>query len=199
VKVIWGVPWPAVIVPFAIVHVKTDPKGNRRLAVRFGEKAPTISGATITGGGGGGGGVKRMFTLALAVLLLPSGSGGDAAVTPAVFNTIVPGDVLQGTSASSVMVAVAPDARLGNVTVRALPAPPQTPLPEAEHDRKASSGGRLSVTTTLAAASEPRFETVKMKEMVEPVKPFAGADMASARSAEGEPAKAADWPGNPRR
>jgi hypothetical protein len=57
----------------------------------------------------------------------------------------------------------------------------------------------LSVTTTLTAPSGPRFETVSVKEMVDPVTPFAGADMASERSAEGEPAKAAGWPGNPRR
>ena len=54
VKVIWFVPWPAVIVPFPIVHVNVLPARGGTLAVRFGEPAPTDDGAVMTSGTAGG-------------------------------------------------------------------------------------------------------------------------------------------------
>src|SRR4029434_1993999 len=50
------------------------------------------------------------------------------------------------TCAIRVMVSVVPGAIEEKVTVRLLPAPPQTPVPVALHDTKLVVPGRLSVT-----------------------------------------------------
>jgi hypothetical protein len=51
---IWLVPCPLVIVPFPSVQVYVDPGLGRTLAVRFGDPAPTVAGAEITGAGRSG-------------------------------------------------------------------------------------------------------------------------------------------------
>jgi hypothetical protein len=105
-----------------------------------------------------GGGLEAVV-VSVAELLDVSGSGVKE-LTEAVLLIAVPSATEQFTLATKVMVSDCPEVSNGNVTVRLLPEPPQTPPPVEAHETKVVFGGRLSVTVTDVAASGPLFVTV---------------------------------------
>jgi hypothetical protein len=74
----------------------------------------------------------------------------------------------QSTVATMVMVADAPDARVGKVMVRLLPEPLQTPPFVALQLTKATDEGRVSVTAALVTASGPLLVAVMVNVRFEP-------------------------------
>src|SRR2546422_11483531 len=93
-----------------------------------------------------------------AELSLLSVSGIAEATVPTLVIDVPPETELL-TVATRVTTTDAPLAIDENVTVRLLPAPPQTPLPVAEQEMKVNVLGRLSVTMTDGAGSGPLLVT----------------------------------------
>lgn len=75
-NVIWFVPCPPVMAPFPIVHAYVDPAWAGTLAMWFGEPAPTVAGAVMTGIAGEGLTVTRALPVAT-----PEPFVSDTAVT----------------------------------------------------------------------------------------------------------------------
>src|SRR5215510_10358351 len=94
------------------------------------------------------------MTVAFAVLLAKLGSIVPA-VTVAVFSKEKPFARPGFTVAFRVIVALADNASDAKLMVLLFPEPPQTPLPVELHETNVMEPGRLSVTTTLPAASGP--------------------------------------------
>src|SRR5450756_1980256 len=157
VNVIWFVPCPDVIVPFAMVHVKLLPATAGTLATRPVPPAGTAAGTEMTGAAG-----AVTVVLALAALLPPTGSDGLDAATEALFVAIAPLGVAQTTLPVSVMVADAPDASDANVTVGTALVPPLAPPPVGAHGENAIDEGSASVTTAFVAGEGPLFVTVSV-------------------------------------
>src|SRR5688572_27736066 len=86
-------------------------------------------------------------TEAVAESLLGSGSGREKE-TRAELAIVVPSVTAQSTLATRVMVALAPPASLGKVTVRFRPLPPQIPPSVAAQETKAVVAGSGLWTTT---------------------------------------------------
>ena len=105
-----------------------------------------------------GGGLEAVV-VAVAESLVVSGSGVNE-LTVAVLLIAVPSATEQLTLATKVMVSDCPEVSSGNVTVRLLPEPPQTPPPVEEQETKVVSAGRSSVTVTDVAVSGPLLVTV---------------------------------------
>jgi hypothetical protein len=84
----------------------------------------------------------------------------EVVVADAVLLMVVPPEIEESTFVVRVIVSVAPAGRFANVTVRLLPEPPHTPEPVELQLTNETSGGRLSVTTTLAASPNPLLATV---------------------------------------
>src|SRR5688572_7908173 len=81
------------------------------------------------------------------------------------------------------MVAVAPPASCGKVTVRLLPVPPQVPPSVDAQETKVSDEGRVSVSTTPVAPSERVFFRTMVKVTFDPVVTLlADADIATTSS-----------------
>src|SRR4051794_28788707 len=104
----------------------------------------SVRSPAMTGGG--------FDAVTVVVEVLSSGVGSASAnATVAVLLMDVPSVTGQSTFATSVIVAVPPPGIAAKLTVRLLPAPPQTPPPDAAHDMNAVDGGSRSVTTTEVA------------------------------------------------
>ena len=96
--------------------------------------------------------------VAVAALLFKLGSN-NAELTSAVLLSTMPSCAVAFTAAIKVIVSDAPTASELKVTVRLLPAPPQTP-PVEEQETNAVKGGRMSVTVTVVAGSGPLLAIV---------------------------------------
>ena len=107
---------------------------------------------------GVGVGVPETVVVIVTELLLEFGSVADE-LTIDVLLIVTPLTELF-TPVTKVMLTISPAASELKVTVRLLPAPPQTPPPVAEHEIKVTSGGSMSVTTILSALSGPLFVRV---------------------------------------
>src|SRR3954470_5248920 len=103
--------------------------------------------------------------LALVVVFAVSASlfglmSGTVDITEAMSLMTMPGATVLFTRVSKGAVKDAPTASAGNVTVRLLPLPPQTPEPVDVQATKVVSDGRLLVRTIDEAATGPLFVTV---------------------------------------
>src|SRR5690349_403365 len=94
------------------------------------------------------------FAVLLAVL-----ESGVVDVSVAVFVNVAPGPI-RLTFATIVMVAWPLPASPGNVIVRALPLPPQTPPLVAAQETNVTAAGSVSVTVRFAAGSVLLLVTV---------------------------------------
>lgn len=116
----------------------------------------------------------RLTVVAEVAELLATGSV-TAELMVAVLLIVVLLPRAQSTVAVIVMVADAPAASVGKVTLRLLPEPPQMPPLVALQVIKVTEAGRLSVTTALVTASGPLLIAVRVNVSVLPTTTGLGA------------------------